>query len=372
MWPRARLSDYLGDDVVYRNLEPPNACLEGLRQMWPRLGFDRYVIPRKTTPEYAAALADLLTQAQKARGIRTPLRHFLFIGDTVMNDGTAAHYLGRYGLMRAFIGAERLHQPANNQLDGDLMIANRWGALGEFIAWAERSGIPLDESTALVIDLDKTFIGARGRNDRAIDAARLEALRRTLQETLGSRGEQPSFQGLYDALNQPAYHAFTKDNQDYLAYVCLMVAGGVYEAEAFWQDMQSGALSSFEEFVSRCDAQRAAMPPGLAEAHSQVCRGLAAEDPTPFKSFRRTEYLETIRRMDAFPEGAPIAEILQKEIVITQEVASLAQWMARKGVLLFGSSDKPDEASLPTEELAQEGYQPLHRTPMKVYGEKVV
>lgn len=371
MWQRANVSDYLGDYVVYRNLEPPDARLEGLREMWPRLGLERYSIPRKTTPEYAAALADLLGQAQRARGLRTPLRHILFIGDTAMNDGMTARSLGRYGRMRAFIGAERLSQPASVQLDGDLMLANRWAALEEFITWAKEGGIPFDESTALVIDLDKTLIGARGRNDRAIDAARLDALGRTLRETLGE-GAQSSFLALYNALNQPAYHPFTKDNQDYLAYVCLMVAGGVYGAEVFWQDVQRGALTTFEEFVSRCEANRPAMNAGLAQVHEQVRYGLAAGDPTPFKTFRRAEYLETIRRMDAFSDETALEEILQGEILITAEVASLAQWAARQGVLLFGSSDKPDEASFPTPDLAQKGYVPLHRAVMKVYGEEIV
>lgn len=372
MWQRARLSDYIGDYVVYRNLEPLDARLQGLRRIWPRLGFDHYFIPRKTAPEYAAALADLLIQAQRARGVQAPLRQVLFIGDTAMNDGTAARLLGRYWAMRAFIGTERPQQPPHIEVDGDLMLANRWGALGEFIEWARKSGMAFDEGTAVIIDLDKTFMGARGRNDRAIDAARISALERTLQEALGSQAGKPSFLTIYDALNQPAYHAFTKDNQDYLAYVCLMVAGGIYDAETFWRDIQSGALASFEEFVARCHAKRPEMPSGLARVHDQVCQGLAAEDPTPFKTFRRAEYLETVARMDSLPDEASLSEILAREIVITAEVANLATWMAAQGALLFGSSDKPDEASIPTAELAQGGCQPLHRTPMKVYGQTIV
>jgi hypothetical protein len=40
-------------------------------------------------------------------------------------------------------------------------------------------------------------------------------------------------------------------------------------------------------------------------------------------------------------------------------------------VLIFGLSDKPDEASLPTPEQVIEGYRPLHQTVMKVYGEEI-
>jgi hypothetical protein len=38
------------------------------------------------------------------------------------------------------------------------------------------------------------------------------------------------------------------------------------------------------------------------------------------------------------------------------------------GVLTFGISDKPDEASLPPKALAEEGGQPIHRVVMKVFG----
>jgi len=47
-------------------------------------------------------------------------------------------------------------------------------------------------------------------------------------------------------------------------------------------------------------------------------------------------------------------------------------YLKERGVLVFGISDKPDEASVPTPELAEKGYEPIHRTVMKVYGDSVV
>ena len=40
-----------------------------------------------------------------------------------------------------------------------------------------------------------------------------------------------------------------------------------------------------------------------------------------------------------------------------------------RGALLFGLSDKPDEASFPTPDLEAEGYLPLHKTRALVVGE---
>lgn len=366
------LADFMGDQVVYRNLEPLDPRLQGLRLIWRRVGLDHYYVPRKTATEYADALADIVSQAQSLRGASSPVRQLLFIGDTAMNDGAAARNIGRYWPMTGFIGAERAQQAPHIDLDGDLMLANRWVALGDFWDWARARGVSCDESTALLIDLDKTSLGARGRNDKAIDAARVAAMRRTMEGALGDELDEAAFLAVYDPLNQPERHAFTADNQDYLAYICLMVLGGIYPAGAFWADLKSGVLASFQQFEARCDTQRALMAPGLAQAHAEVRAGLAAEDPTPFKVFRRGEYLETVARMDFLPDDASEAEVLAHEIVITAEVASLASWMARQGVLVFGISDKPDEASLPTAELAAQGCLPLHHTRMKAFGQVLV
>ncbi len=371
-WERGTLAQFLGDAIVYRNLEPLDARLAGLQASWQRLGLTSSAIPRKTDLEYATALADFLQQAQRARGVTTPLRQLLFVGDTAMLDGTAARNVGHYWPMRGFIGAERAQQPAQIQFEGELMLANRWGALGDFLAWVRREGVPCDESTALLLDLDKTLVGARGRNDKAIDTARVEAVYGTMRATLGARFDEGAFRAVYDALNQPAYHPFTADNQDYLAYVCLMVVGGICPEAELWADLKAGTLQRIEQFVERCEERRVAMPIALSQAHDEVRTGLAQHDPTPFKAFRRREYRETVARMDWLPDETPVADVLTREIVITNEVASLATWMARQGALVFALSDKPDEASLPTPELAGEGCQPIHRTVMKLYGQAVV
>ncbi|MBS3785148.1 MAG: hypothetical protein KGY78_11970, partial [Anaerolineae bacterium] len=62
--------------------------------------------------------------------------------------------------------------------------------------------------------------------------------------------------------------------------------------------------------------------------------------------------------------------LLAKEIVITQEVREAAlRWKAR-GALLFGLSDKPDEASIPTPALASEGFQSIHRIETHTVGDE--
>lgn len=371
-WRRGTLADFMGDGIVYRNLEPQHPQVPGLREAWQAFGLDHYYIPRKTSPAYAGVLYHFMQHLQQARGVCTPLRNALFVGDTLMNDGTAARNLGCHLPMIGFIGADRLAEPERVERQGELMVANRWSALGEFLARLQADHVPLDEGTVLLLDLDKTCVGARGRNDKVIDAARVAAVQHTMQSTLGDAFDLAAFRAVYDPLNQPEYHPFTADNQDYLAYICLMVVGGVYPAEELWRDLRAGSLTSVDAFAERCEARRERMTPGLLEAHREVREGIATEDPTPFKGFRRREYLETVARMDALPDDASEQEVLEHEIVITAEVASLASHLAAQGVLVFGISDKPDEASIPLPEYAAVGRQPIHRAQMKVYGASVV
>jgi hypothetical protein len=106
----------------------------------------------------------------------------------------------------------------------------------------------------------------------------------------------------------------------------------------------------------------------LLPVHQEVYGNFRQGDPTPFKSFRYREYRETVARMDALPDETEPDELLRREIVLTREVMDVARLFKERGVLLFGLTDKPDEASVPSPELAAQGYLPLHRVTMKVVG----
>ena len=60
---------------------------------------------------------------------------------------------------------------------------------------------------------------------------------------------------------------------------------------------------------------------------------------------------------------------MSEEIVITQEVLSAGKSWIDRGALIFSLSDKPDEASIPTEELKSQGLKPIHQTETHVVGE---
>ena len=358
---RASLYDLLGNLVVYRNLEPADRQLRS-----PQLVGG--AIPRKAEPAYAQAILRILAQAQALRSNQR-LQRLIYIGDTAMNDGQAIHNLAQHLPTYGFIGHERMGESKRIEIEGGVMLANRWAALADFIHFLQGEGFAFDEATAALLDLDKTAFGARGRNSQVIDAARVEAVRRTVEEVLGGDFDEEEFRAVYDELNQPRYHPFTADNQDYLAYICLMVSGGVYDFTQLLADLDAERLSFFAQFIEAC-AERA-IGDELAPVHREVYTNFRRGDPTPFKSFRYREYEETVRRMDRLPDDAGEERVLAEEIVITREVADVCRFLRGKGVLLFGLTDKPDESSIPRPELAQKGYLPLHRVTMKVVGNSI-
>jgi hypothetical protein len=370
---RTSIHEFLGDFVVYRNLAPLDPRLPALPALRAEVGLPEGITPRKSQPDYARVMAALLRQARALETPNTPIERLVYVGDTQMNDGTAFANICHAGDWpgMAFIGAER-DEPARVEIaeqdSGTLYLANRWAALSGFEDFRRERGFPLDERTAVIVDLDKTALGARGRNDHVIDQARVAAVRRTVGDLLGKGFDPASFQAAYDRLNQSEFHPFTADNQDYLAYICLILGSGLYALESLVADVCADRLRTFEQFIAMVDARAAELPDRLRSMHGGIYALVQQGDPTPFKAFRYNEYETTVGRMGQSDDDLPITKLLQEEIVITQEVREIALAWRERGALLFGLSDKPDEASIPTDDLSAQGYQPIHRVETHAIG----
>jgi hypothetical protein len=382
---RTTVSEFVGDRIVYRTLAPADPRLPALAEFGAEVGLQTGLIPRKNDPEYARAIVYLLKAARRLDAPGAQLQRLIYLGDTRLADGTAFDNLCRAGGWpgAAFIGSEN-GRPPNVELsalseESHLYQANRWAALANpemagkeqvtFERFCELLGLRIDEGTAVVLDLDKTAVGARGRNAHPIDQARVQAVRETVADLLGTAFDPQAFQAAYDRLNQPEFHPFTADNQDYLAYICLILGSGLYKLNSVVANVRAGQLISFEEFIEGVAMRREKLAPQLRPIHDQIYTNVRAGDPTPFKEFRRNEYLATVRRMGRPEEEVPISERVEKEILITAEVRNLALKWGGQGALVFALSDKPDEASTPTPELAAQGCQPIHRIETHAVGE---
>jgi hypothetical protein len=372
---RTTLAEFLADFVVYRSLEPMDARLPRFSEVAESMDLPLSPVPRKAEPAYGRAVAELLRQAQQLVRPQIQLRRLLFVGDTRLNDSNAFRNVKVAGDWAgwAFIASENLSAPPQVQIEEDLFLANRWASLGEFFEFLETRGVPLDETTAAIIDLDKTAIGARGRNHHVIDHARVEAVLRTVEDLLGERFDSRAFQQAYDELNQVEYHPFTADNQDYLAYVCLMISAGAYGLGELLDSLTSRRVRTFRQFIQRIDTQLRRDPDlQLVSIHDAINANVLAGDPTPFKAFRYEEYRRTIACMGYLSDEASTDQLLADEIVITQEVREAAHYLQELGVLLFGLSDKPDEASIPQAAQIARGEQSIHQTETHAVGNSIV
>ena len=370
---RSTVSEFLEDFVVYRNLDPIDSRLPSLTDIRERVGISTSGIPRKTSPEYARVIAYLLLAASQMREPKAQIERVVFLGDTRMNDGTAFQNIclaGNWPGM-AFVASEN-EAPQQLEIDhrdaGTLIYANRWGAIDEFQAFCQEQGFDINEQTVVLLDLDKTTLGARGRNDKVIDQVRLEAGFETVSGYLEDEFDPSAFQTAYNILNQPEYHPFTADNQDFLVYICLILGGGLIELDELVVEVNSGRMVDFDQFIGYVNQNAERLPRELGDLHQEVFARVSQGDPTPFKEFRYKEYETTAGRMGNLDETATVDELLSKTITITQEVRQAALTWREHGALLFGISDKPDEASLPTDALKRQGCQPIHRIETDVVG----
>ena len=362
------ISEFLDDRVVFRNLEPIDVRLPGLEALREILGIQPARIPRKTDIDYAQVIVQILQAAQSAEIHMAEIDRVVFIGDTRFNDGTAFANIclagGWPGI--AFIGSENMDQPAKVEMsateDGyELYLANRWAAIEDFDCYCRECGLPIDGRCVVILDLDKTVLGARGRNGHVIDHVRLQAVHDTVANVLGPGFDKLAFRTAYELFNQVEYHPFTSDNQDYLAYICLIVGSGLYTLDQVVDDLRVGRIHSFLHFIEYVEHNSDDLTSEVSSIHGNIYSRVRSGDPTPFKVFRYNEYWNTVGCMGRSQEEDSVSHLLQNEIVITQEVRQMALRWKERGALLFGLSDKPDEASLPSPELVVRGYLPIHR-----------
>ena len=374
---RAALSDYFGDFVIYRKLEPLDRRIPGLRTAYFRMGLPDEHIPRKLDYDYAKAAIWLAKQGQRIREESAELSELVFVGDTLHSDGQAYENMIAVSEWAGSCVIGRTCEDEDLLIDIDeeagVFCVNRWCALAEWVRWTRERGLHLDNRTVVVIDIDKTALGAKGRNDQVINEARLEGIYRTMVDVLGKDFDRTAFEQEYTELNRTRYHFLTADNQDYLAYICLILNTGLISFEEMLQEMEHHSLGNFEQFIRWVDTRIKLNPSGsevIRETHEAVLASVRIGDPTPFKHFRRQEFITTIERMGNMSDDASVQEILEHEITLTNEVAELASWLAERGCLLMCLSDKPDEASIPHRR-ASPDLPPLHRAQTHLIGTSI-
>jgi hypothetical protein len=365
---RGTLADYCGDFVLYRNLIPLDKRLPKTRVALREAGLSGDDKPRKQDKAYARVALTYADAAHRLAGHEEPLQELLFVGDTLYNDGGAFRNMVEQGEIRGacFIGVEEPEEAAEHSVKENIFLANRWAAIAEWVRYLrEEEKFQLDQNTVVIIDIDKTALGAKGRNDQVIDRARIQGAYKTMTALLGQEFDIEPFVDTYIELNQAKYHNVTEDNQDYLAYICLVIASGLLSFEEIEQEVRDGCLTNFDQFTRLVETRmllNAGRSEGLRQAHDAVSMSVRNGDPTPFKRFRRQEFVETVSHMGQQADDAPLGELLANEITLTEEVCALMSWLADRGCIIMCLSDKPDEASMPDPRRTPD-LLPVHRAP---------
>ncbi|MBK8045952.1 MAG: hypothetical protein IPK16_01720 [Anaerolineales bacterium] len=202
----------------------------------------------------------------------------------------------------------------------------------------------------------------KGATTKVIDRARLNGIFRTMDAVLGAEFNATEFERDYAELNRSKYHLLTADNQDYLAYICLVLNTNLISLDEVMREVETSSLDNFEQFIRWVNSRMMINPAAgelLREVHEAVNASVRVGDPTPFKRFRRQEFVCTLEHMGNLPDTATVPELLQGEITLTEEVYQLAQWLRARGAIMLCLSDKPDEASMPHPRISPE-LQPLH------------
>ena len=172
---------------------------------------------------------------------------------------------------------------------------------------------------------------------------RIEAANLTIHELLGDDFDEQFFSTAYQRLNQPEFHPFTGDNQDYLVYICMILGSALCDLETLVTDVEVGKMVFFEQFLNFSEDNKEKLPSNQRRVHDSEFSLVKEGDPTPFKDFRRQAFKLTVSHMGQLPKDALIEELLKQEITITHEVRQAALNWQEQGALLFGLSDKPDE-----------------------------
>jgi len=345
----ATIADLTGDAVIYRDLEPCDPALPRLAELRARLGLPAGPPPRKRDATYARIVRALADTLQAARG-SGPLTAIAVIGDTD-NDRLLAEHLRQSGPLPAyaFIGEDRPVAAESLVWHGDTANATRWHLIHAWAAELDWRGADWAR-TAVLIDIDKTLLGPRGRSDGAIDDARAEGALAVAARLVPDL-DVALFRRIYAELCRREWHPFTLDNQDYVVATALLIATGATTLEALRERIENGSLEGFAPFLAFVEP---GVHPALAPLHAELRTLVAQGDPTPFKAFRRAELTATLARM---ADG---------RLTLCGDVYHLCWNLGQRGALLLAASDKPAESAMPTPAQLAAGLQPLHRTPTRV------
>lgn len=335
--------------VVLRDLRPTDESLPGIEELRGELGLPERAIPRKNEHDYARVLQSIVRQATRGRA-----KSILYVGDTILHDGSVVRHLCELGKLNAvgFIGNEVPSSRVGDFVIHRLVFSDRWRGLKKLPAIAADFGITLGPECVAVFDLDQTVYAARSRNTEPLRRARFDAVGEILAEALGqARYDAERLLRLYREFDREEYHAITGDNQDSVVFLTLVCALGLYDPvdiRRYFEKPQSSIADLIASSRGRLQARRQSEDlDAVCEIMDEIYFDSRAGDITPFKRFRYREYRKTVEAMRSPSPGTPNGT--SSHIRMTHEIVDFVDYLRGFECLVFAFSDRPPEATAPAE-----------------------
>ncbi|MDI6861367.1 MAG: hypothetical protein QMD25_05075 [Caldisericia bacterium] len=348
MYKRDVLNNIFEDYIIYRELNIVKKNLPNFLKIKDTLSLN--FLPRKKDKEYVKVLSYLIELIGEFKRV-------IYIGDTFLNDKsvvenlTALNKYEVFGIITEGKGERVRH---NN-----IIINNRWENLKDIFDELE---IKVDKYTIFIVDIDKTIIGAKGRNDLSITKARFDAIKEIANEIIGNYDEKKFFE-IYQKLNEKKYHSFTEDNQDIVTLLTILFYLDLYPFSKFLDEFEKGIHIDKLTFLKTI-LKKTRKSSKFIELLKNCILRIENYDQTPFIEFRYKEFEKTIKRMDFLNDETPQDILLEEEIMITREVYEIICKAKDRDAKVLGLSDKPEASSFPQKGVS---LPPIHLKSMKIF-----
>lgn len=348
MYKRDFLNTLFEDYIIFRELNIVKNSLPNFEFISKVLNLNS--LPRKKDKEYVKVLSYLIDSIGEFRKI-------IYLGDTFLNDKSVVENLtslNKYEVLGIITEGKGEKRKENN-----ILINDRWENLYNIF---DDLNIKFDKFTFLIVDIDKTIIGARGRNDNSIVKARFDAIKELANEIIGSYDEKRFFE-IYQKLNEREYQSFTEDNQDIVTLLTILFYLDLYQFDKFLyefkKNIHSDKLIFFKNVLENTKENLK-----FIEILKKCISRMEQNDQTPFIEFRYKEFETTIKRMDFLTDDTPQDILLEEEIMITKEVYEILLDAKDRGASILGLSDKPEASSFPKNSVKLPS---LHLKIMKIF-----
>jgi hypothetical protein len=348
MYLRTNLNSIFEDLIIFRELNVIKKDFPKFEKLKEILYLEK--LPRKKDKDYALFLSYIIDYVGDFNKV-------IYIGDTFLNDKSVIENLSKlnkyevYGIITE--GKGKLKKEDN------IVINNYWENLKYIF---NELNINFDKKTFIIADIDKTLIGARGRNDLSIDKARFDAIREVSKKYIKDFNEELFF-SIYKFLNRKEFHIFTEDNQDIVTLLAIAFNLNLYSFKKFIYEFENGIWKdkiSFFERVLYLNRDRNE----FIEIIKECLYKMKNDDPTPFLEFRYKEFEATIKRIDFLSDETETEKLLSEEILITKEVYQILIEGKENGSTIFGLSDKPEASTMPKE---NSKLPPIYKKKFKIF-----